>query len=194
MHLFEKEYRDSYIKHHTKPITVNSLDPRVFYFGPEGGDPILQPEIKQQILRDIEIINSAESEFNRTRVEDYIIVGNILSENSSERCPINVLVKISKANLTDVLKERILQTIKNINDRLATGTTHPIVYQPTIREFNLEDLTAAYHPYIEKWIKKPRFLGESTDLNELSKDPAKTKRKHKLLRSSCRKKLSQTKN
>lgn len=194
MHLFEKEYRDSYLKHHTKPIPVNSLDPGVFYFGPEGGDPILQPEIKQQIIHDIVTINSAENEFNSTRVSDYIITGSILAQNSSERCPINVIVKINKANLTDVLKERILQTIKNINDRLATGTTHPIVYQPTIRDFDLKALTAAYHPFTEKWLKKPEFLEESTDLNVLTKDPAKTKRKHKLLRSTCRKKLSQTKN
>jgi hypothetical protein len=103
-------------------------------------------------------------------------------------------VKISKTNLTDVLKERILQTIKNINDRLATGTTHPIVYLPTVRSFELESELAAYHPFTEKWVKKPRFLGESSDLNELSRDPAKIKRKHKLLRSSCRKKQSQTKN
>lgn len=179
--LFEKEYNKAYLKYHTNPVAPNSLDPRVWYFLPQGGDPVLQPEIKSQILQDIDRINSAEQAFVKRRVWDYFMVGPALQENSSDKCSINIIVQINKTNLDDFLKERILQTIKDINGRLATGTTHPIYYIPTIREVNKENYTAIYHPYTEKWIKKPRFLGESKfDLEKLGKDPSKKKPKYSL--------------
>ena len=49
MKLFEQELND-YIKHHINPVSPNSLDPRVWYFLPGGGDPKIQPEVKAQIL------------------------------------------------------------------------------------------------------------------------------------------------
>ncbi len=177
MRLFEKELKD-YVKFHSRPIPPNSLDPRAWYFLPEGGDPILQPAIKQQIIRDIDRINSAEQQYVKTRVWNYFMVGPIVKEGSSDKCSINIIVQINKTNLDDLLKEHILNTIKDINGKLATGTQHPIYYIPTVREFNTDDYYAVYHPYTEKWLKKPRFLGESkTDMAELGKDP--TKKKHK---------------
>jgi hypothetical protein len=119
--------------------SVQYID-RVFYVEPEGGDPKMLPAVKLQIINDIDNINTAEGEFNKTRVFDYIVFGQILKEGSSERCPITVLVQINKTNLEDVLKERILNTIKELNGRLATGTTHPIVYIPTIRDIDLDIL------------------------------------------------------
>jgi hypothetical protein len=179
--LFEEEFNKAYLPYHTNPISPNSLDPRVWYFLPQGGDPKLQPEIKTQILNDIERINSAEGEGIKKRVWDYFIIGPVLEENSSNKCSVNILVQINKTNLDDMLKERILQTIKQINGRLATGTTHPIYYIPTIRDLEKDRYPAIYHPYTEKWIKKPRFLGEAkTDLDNLHKDPIKQKRKHSL--------------
>jgi hypothetical protein len=176
--LFEKEFDKAYLKYHTNPIAPNSLDPRVWYFLPQGGDPKLQPEVKTQILQDIDRINSSEQEFAKKRVWDYFIIGPVLDEISSEKCSLNVLVQINKTNLDDILKERILQTIKQINGRLATGTLHPIYYIPTIRDLDKERYPAIYHPFTEKWIKKPRFLGEAkTDLEYLHKDT--TNKKHK---------------
>jgi len=180
--VFEEEFRKAYLKYHTNPIAPDSLDPRIWYFLPDGGDPILLPQIKTQIFQDIDRINSAEQEFAKKRVWDYFIVGPVLQENSSERSSINVLVQINKTNLDDSLKERILQTIKNISGKLATGSLHPIYYIPTIREIDKDRYSAIYHPYTQKWIKKPRFLGEAkTDLDILSKDPIqKKKRKYPL--------------
>jgi hypothetical protein len=181
--LFEQEFEKAYVKYHTNPVAPDSLDPRVWYFIPQGGDPILQPEIKAQILLDIERFNSAEQMGAIKRVWDYFLVGPVLQENSSERSSINVLVQINKTNLDDMLKERILQTIKDINGRLATGSLHPIYYIPTIRELDKEKYSAIYHPYTEKWIKKPRFLGEAkTDLKALTEDPLKKKPKTSLKR------------
>jgi hypothetical protein len=176
MNLFEKEYKDSYLKYHTNPIPDNYLDPRVFSVSPAGGNPIMLPEIKLQIINDIDFINSAEQVFNKTRVQDYIVYGPILKPKSSVKCPINVLVKISTANLDDVLKEKILNNIKTINGRLATGSLHPIVYIPTIRDINLEDYSAAYHPYTDEWLKMPKVLGEA-DLSLKALETV-TSRKH----------------
>jgi hypothetical protein len=181
--LFQEEFDKAYLKYHTNPIAPNSLDPRVWYFLPNGGDPKLQPEVKAQILQDIDRINSAEQEYAKKRVWDYFIVGPVLDENSSEKCSLNVLVQINKTNLDDMLKERILQIIKQINGRLATGTLHPIYYIPTIRELDKERYPAIYHPFTEQWIKKPRFLGEAkTDLENLAKDPTRKKHKQSLKR------------
>lgn len=181
--LFEEEFNKAYLKYHTNPIAPNSLDPRVWYFLPDGGDPKLQPEVKTQILRDIEEINSAEGEGARKRVWDYFLVGPALQENASNKSALNVLVQINKTNLDDMLKERILQAIKEINGRLATGSLHPLYYIPTIRDIDQERYPAIYHPFTEKWIKKPRFLGEGkADLENLHKDPTKKKNKQSLKR------------
>jgi hypothetical protein len=179
--LFEKEFQKAYLPYHTNPIAPNSLDPRVWYFLPQGGDPKLQPEVKTQILLDIDRINGAEGVGIKKRVWDYFIIGPVVEENSSEKCSINILVQIDKTNLDDMLKERVLQIIKDINGKLATGTLHPIHYIPTIRDLDKERYPAIYHPYTEKWIKKPRFLGESkTDLENLYNEPVKQKRKYSL--------------
>ena len=181
--LFQEEFDKAYLPYHTDPVSPNSLDPRVWYFLPGGGDPKLQPGVKTQILQDIDRINSAEQEYARKRVWDYFIVGPVLEENSSEKCSINILVLINKTNLDDMLKERILQTIKELNGRLATGTQHPIHYIPTIRDLDQERYPAIYHPFTEKWVKKPRFLGEAkSDLEKLYKDPTKLKHKTSLKR------------
>lgn len=181
--LFEEEFKKAYLKYHTNPISPDSLDPRVWYFLPQGGDPKLQPEVKTQILNDIEKINQAEGEGIRKRVWDYFMVGPALDANTSNKSSINILVLINKTNLDDVLKERILQTIKQINGKLATGSLHPIYYIPTIRNLEQEKYKAIYHPYTEQWIKKPRFLGEAkNDLESLTKDPTKKKNKYSLKR------------
>jgi len=170
MKLFEQEL-EKYLKTHTNPISPNSLDPRVWYFMPDGGDPKLQPTIKTQILNDIEKINSAEQEGIKKRVWDYFMVGPALKEGSSNKSSINIIVQINTTNLSDILKEHILNRIKDINGKLAAGSLHPIHYIPTVRKFDKDRYDAVYHPFTEKWIKKPRMLGEATfDLDNLHKD------------------------
>lgn len=170
MKLFEQELKN-YIDYHTDPVSPNSLDPRIWYFLPGGGDPKLQPQVKSQILNNIDQINSVEQEGVQKRVWDYFMVGPALSEESSDKCSINIVVQINTANLSDMLKEHILNRIKDINGKLATGSLHPIYYIPTVRKFDKDRYDAVYHPFTEKWIKKPRFLGESSfDLDNLHKD------------------------
>lgn len=180
MQLFEKTYRDFITKQNKKLLPPNSLDPEVFHFPEDGTDPILLPAIRQQILHNIQEINQADSAFTNTRVWNYVLTGPILDKDSSDRCPIIIKVQINKANLDDVLKERILQTIKDINDKLAIGTQHPIVYIPTVREIDPNELNGGYNVFRQAWIKKPNFLEEkknnSSDLSRI-----KQKSKHSLI-------------
>lgn len=173
MNLFEKELEKAYLKYHTEPVSNNSLDPRVFDFSPVGNDPTLNSAIKLQILNDTEQLNSLGTGVKL--VWDYIIVGPVLKQGSSDKCDITVMVEFIKDNLTDIVKERILNTLKDINGRLATGTVHPLVYVPTVRPLDINNYLAAYHPYTDKWIKKPRFLGEaknhSEKINKLKTNP-----------------------
>jgi hypothetical protein len=194
MNLFENSYKDGYLKYHNNYIVPNSLDPRTFYYPPEGGDPVLHPEIKLQVLTDIARFNTLEGDFGTTRVKEYYLIGPILKPGASDRCPIFIKVQLEENNLTDVLKEKILNCMKDIDGRLATGTQHPVMYIPTVRPLNPDDYDSAYHPYTDKWVKKVRSLGEGvSSLEGLAKDPAKKKKKHALVRGQLRKHLHQTK-
>jgi hypothetical protein len=181
MHLFEHAYKNAYNNLNENHFPPNSLDPQVFYFTDKGSDPVLMPAIKNQILNDIHFINQTESEFTQMRVWDYVLTGPILDKDSSENCSIIIKVQINKANLDDLIKENILRRMKEINDRLAIGTKHPIVYIPTIRKIEIEKLNAGYHPFTQRWLKKPSFLEES---NKSAKDASKIKQKpkHSLLK------------
>jgi hypothetical protein len=157
MQFFEEAYKDAITKYEKGILYPNSLDPNVFYF-PETGDPILLPSIEQQILRNIQQINQTESQFMQTRVWDFLLTGPILKKDASETCPIIIKLQLNTANLDDVLKEKILECIKDINDKLAVGTRHPIVYIPSVRKIEFDASLGAYHVFLRKWIRKPNFL------------------------------------
>lgn len=161
MSLFEKAYKNAYTNLNENSFPLNSLDPNVFYFTYKGSDPVLMQGIENQIFNDVEAINHVDPQFVKTRIWDYFLTGPILDKDSSKNCPIIIKLQINKTNLDDVTKERILQRIKEINDRKAVGTSHPIVYIPTIREIDINELNAAYHPFTKRWLKKPSFLGEN---------------------------------
>ncbi len=188
MRFFTKIFENEYLKYHTNPIPPNALDPRVWYFIPDGGDPKLQPQIRTQIYKDIDAINGAPGEFAKKIVWDYFLVGPCLSEKSDDRCPLNVYLQINSANLDDVLKEKLLQYVASINGRLASGTLHPIHYIPSVREIDQTRFPAIYHPYTEKWIKKPRFLGEAkTDIDNIANVVPKRKRNKYSLKKGLKK-------
>ena len=161
MNLFEKTYRDIYLKYHNNPIARNSLDPRVFMFSDEQGDPILVDAVRTHILNDIQSINNIEGIGTMTRVQDYVLVGPVLDEQSAEDCTVVILVQLNTYNLQDVLKERILNHVtRTLNKRLLTGTVHPVKYKLLENTINIKDYTAVYKPFTNVWVKKPRFLGK----------------------------------
>lgn len=160
MTLFEKAYRDGYFNYHYRPIPRNSLDPRVFTYHDDLNDPSLTQEVRSQLLYDIQSINDVENIGVMTRVLDYVLVGPVLEKNAPKNCSVIILVQISTNNLQDVLKERLLNKAKELSGRLLPGTTHPVDYRLTINKIKLDKYPSAYHPYTDKWLKKPRFLGK----------------------------------
>jgi hypothetical protein len=161
MYLFEKTYSKTLEQYNKKPLPPGSLDPNVFYFPEDGSGPFLMPGIQTQIIEDIERINNTELPNVKTRVWSYIITGPILNEKASKNCEIHIRVQLATNNLVDATKERILQTIKNINGKLALGTLHPLIYIPTIRPLDVKQINGAYDPFKNFWVKKPTFLKES---------------------------------
>lgn len=165
MNNFDKAYKDSYFSYHNRPIPVHTLDARMF-IARDGLDPVLNEATQKHILYDIQAINELEAPGNRTRVLDYAMVGPVLEENADMNCNVYIIVQLNTANLQDVLKERILNFITKTlssgskHKRLLTGTGHPLHYKVSIRKINLEDYSAAFHPYTNTWLKQPRFLGK----------------------------------
>ena len=165
MNNFDKAYKDSYFSYHHRPIPVHTLDARMF-IARDGLDPVLNEATQKHILYDIQAINELEAIGNRTRVLDYVMVGPVLEKNANNNCNIYIIVQLNTANLQDVLKERILNfTTKNLssskmNQRLLTGTSHPLHYKVSIRKIDLNDYPAAFHPFTNMWLKQPLILGK----------------------------------
>jgi len=123
-------------------------------------DPVLINAIQEQIKFDIQSINNVESIGTMGRVYDYVLVGPLLKEQSAANCPAIIIVQLNTNNLQDVLKERLENHVKNnLNNRLLTGTVHPVIYKLTENKINIGGFSSVFHPYSNKWIKKPRFLG-----------------------------------
>lgn len=169
MRLFEKAFRKNYIRYHHRPIVPNSLDPRMFSFFDDGRDPALVALVRTQFLYDIQELNNTDSLGNMTRVADYVMVGPVLTKDSSPSCPVIILVQLNTTNLDDVLKERLENTAKRLSGstdtsggsgRLLPGTAHPVEYQLFTTAPDINSFDSVYHPFYDRWIKKPRFLGK----------------------------------
>jgi hypothetical protein len=158
MHLFENIYKEKQAQLSVPPIPKNSLDPAIFEYTDDGHLPKLNDLIRTLIIKDIQSINDQEHEYNRTRVYDYILVGPTLKPKSFAHCPLQIVLRLNTNNLTDILKERILNQIKSLNKQIAPGTQHPIQYIPTIRPFNEDQYPSIYHPYTNKWLKREKKL------------------------------------
>jgi hypothetical protein len=141
-------------------IPRNSLDPAVFQF-PDDGFPILQPLIKTQILKDIENINRV------VPIQNFYIIGSILSKHYNKNSDIDVNIEINK-NVEDYDINNAHHIIKRINGGMAAGTTHPINYYIMKGKYDIEKTTAAYDVASERWIKEPEEI-DITVTNYLDK-------------------------
>jgi len=131
----------------------NSLDPTVFQFQ-DGLKPILSPKIKVQIMEDITKIQQLLT------VNQFYIIGSILTRNYSPRSDIDVNIEIFGEDLDDdLVYGRTLTVLKEMNGRLANGTTHPINYYIIkAGKFDLTRTEGAYDVESEKWLKEPKFF------------------------------------
>lgn len=142
---FETYYTESILD-----MTRSGLDPTVFQLS-EGLPPILQPAIKEQIMADL---------LNFKRAIDITkayIIGSILTRNYNSKSDIDVTIEVHKEDIdeeTGILGVgKIIATLRALNGKLATGTTHPINYYVTT-DFNEDNADAIYDLETDKWIKQ----------------------------------------
>lgn len=138
-----------YIKESVISLPRNSLDPNVFTF-PEGMAPILNTGIKKQILADVDGINKYLT------VKDFYMVGSILTKSYAENSDIDINVEVYKEDVDDVVQLKLLSIIKQMNGKLATGTSHPINYYIQLEDRDDDNFDGIYDVINEKWVKEPK--------------------------------------
>jgi len=128
-------------------ISRNSLDPTVFQFYDDGGEPILQDSIKAQILTKLDSLGSF------VNILDFYMVGSILTKKYSKACDIDVNVIVDKERVDEMMRADLLHWVKKYNGELATGTTHPINYYISFDDIPDDKFDAIYDIVNERWIK-----------------------------------------
>lgn len=142
----------TYFKESIIDLPKNSLDPTVFQFN-EGLPPILQPSIKAQILQQL-------MEFKKLiNIKNIYIIGSILTKSYDKNSDIDVTIEVGKEDLDPdigaIARDRVIAILKNINGKMAVGTTHPINFYITT-DFNTEKADAIYDFEMDKFIKEPK--------------------------------------
>lgn len=145
---------NSYINESVIDIPRNSLDPTVFQFR-DDSYPIMHPMIKTQIQYDIEDIDDV------VHVNRYYVIGSILTNKYSPTSDIDINVEVNARNKMEM--EDAIKVIKDINGRLAPGTTHPINYYIMENKYDLMKTDAAYDVDREQWIKEPKVDDDFID-------------------------------
>ena len=130
-------------------IARDDLDETVFQVR-DSGIPILRDAIKIQILGDIDQIRKVGA------VENFFVIGSILTKNYTDNCDIDVSVQIDPQLVDSICIADMMHLLKQLNGRLATGTTHPINYYIITHPFDEDKSEAVYDPVNEKWIKAPK--------------------------------------
>lgn len=156
---------EKYIQESSVDIPKSNLDPTVFQFPDGGGQPYLQPSIKKQI---VDALNNFEGYI---QVEDVYIVGSILTKLYNENSDIDVNLITTDANVDDLTTTQLLTIIRQINGKLAIGTTHPINFYIVLNAFDPINYDAIYDLRSDKWIKEPQNieLNISQYLNNFNK-------------------------
>jgi len=166
MKLFDIICEENDKKEKKLPYPPNSLNPMLFYWPVEGGDPRLQQAVEAQIYTDIEEINAADVTLARV-VDDYVVAGPCLEMNAPKEVPVYVFLLINKRYAAEeednVIKERILQFAKDASNKMIPGTYNKIFYFVRTRPIEPDEFKAIYHPFTQKWSKRPSFFKESED-------------------------------
>lgn len=120
--------------------------------------PVLNDMVKQQILTDIQGINSVDI-FNPRRVQDYVIVGDCLKPyfNAKKNVDIDVVVYYDPRDLHEMLRYRLDRALALVNNRVVAGTKRKIQYHLRHTPIDTSNYSAVYHPYTNNWLKEPDF-------------------------------------
>ena len=144
---FDRTFTQWYIAESVLDIPRTGLDPTVFQF-PEDGAPIIHPRIRSQIMNDLVEINKIIT------ILDYFIVGSILTPKYTSTTDIDVTIEIEE-EVPPVKYEALIDLLRHLNGKLATGTMHPINYYIIKGQFDIDKTEAAYDLAAERWLKEP---------------------------------------
>jgi len=137
-------------------IPRNSLDTSVWEF-PEDRYPIIHPIIKTQIENDMKDIQ------DKIKVSRVYIMGSITTNRYSSMSDIDVNVQVKSQN--ELEKMDVLDVVKRINGRLATGTTHPINYYIFEGDYDYTKVDGGvYQLDSERWLKDPKIVKNDMSL------------------------------
>lgn len=174
---FNNLYNDWFLNESVLDIPRDGLDPAVFQF-PESGAPIINSRIKQAIIRGVEEIHSI------IPVQDYFVIGSILTPKYNEHSDIDVCCE-TEEGVGPIALENIVSLLRAINGSLAPGTTHPVNFYVVNGQYDLEKTPAAYDIANDRWIKEPeqksfnvrRFMGNvKSKLTEIDLATAELRR------------------
>lgn len=169
---FDRFYKDVAIS----LLNENSLPEDVFHYPSVTNEPsmqnmllrnrqikpLLNDMVREQILADIENLNSVDM-FKPRRVQDFVLVGDILRPffNVKKDAQIDIVVYYDTRDFPELMHFRLQKALSIINDRYITGTKRKIYYHIRSTPINLKTYSAVYHPYTNKWLKEP----ESFNIN-----------------------------
>jgi len=147
-----------FIKESVVDIPRANLDPTVFEFPDNDGEPFLRHPIKRQILRDMDDF------IDIVPIKRFYIVGSILTKFYGENSDIDVNIDIYKDDVDDLMQAKLIEIIRRLNGKLAANTTHPINYYIVLGDVNESDFDGMYDVQTDKWIKIPENV--ETNISE----------------------------
>lgn len=143
---FDNLFNDWYLEESVLDLTRDSLDPNVFQF-PEEGAPIINARIKQQIIAGVTQVHLL------VPVQDYYVIGSILTPQYNEHSDIDVNCEVEQS-ISPMTLEKLVSLLKNINGKLAVGTQHPINFFVVKGQFDQDKTDAIYDIANDRWIKE----------------------------------------
>src|SRR5574344_1637815 len=98
------------------------LDTKIFTSAVKEAHPVLQPDVKDQLL------DGADKFEEMAVVGNVYLVGSILTYYYADDCDLDVTIEIASADVSDKLKDDLIDLVIESSGKLAAGTKHPINY------------------------------------------------------------------
>lgn len=153
--LFEKKLED-YLTFYKTPIGPNDLDPALFVYDSSSHTFQLHTNVLAQIDKDLQSFSGEQP----SRIKKAYIVGKALRPGNNDRhSSLKVIIVLNKdimdMDVDGILAEDLLTLAKHLSNRLAIGTTHPIVYSLSVRDIDASNYNGVYDLQNARWYKIP---------------------------------------
>jgi hypothetical protein len=154
MNIFDSIVQQRLLIESVETLGRDELDPSVFQPRMDGV-PILRDSVKVQILKNIDEIRAV------IPVDNFYVVGGILSRNYQRNTEIQIIVKVDAQLVDSISTAELMHLLTYINGKMAADTMHPINYYITTDDIDSSVMESVYDVINEKWIKSPRLCDQS---------------------------------